>query len=464
MLHLVGTPSTKLQSKHAVLHHTLGDHGFSSYSSMAAHLSMATVLLHSADQAPDGIDRAIRVALQTSRPTYLTLPTDLVTAKVSSKSLQQRMTARECIASPSFEPASDKSLQHAVAAVVALYEKAQKPLVLIDACAVRFGVQQQALDLIEATRVPFVTSPMGKGAIDEAHPRFSGIYVGDISDPAVRDLVNGSDFVISVGGINSGALLLCDRADVETSTRAASAARSPRTTRWRCTATGPRCVTWTVSKSAPTYLGAIRALREPRLPSHAAGPDRSAWQGQERRQVDQVRLTRLPNPLTTQGRGLGSREGSVRVAAQGRRRSRAGLVLAASRLVPQGRRRHPRGDRHEPLRYPGHVAGSVGLADCADVKFPPNVTFIGQILYGSIGYTGGAVLGAAIAAKKAGRRAILCALRFAMRWLIPQASVTARCSSPFRRSARSSGTVSSQSLCVRRLCSDCPTCARAVTG
>ena len=44
-----------------------------------------------------------------------------------------------------------------------------------------------------------VTDLLGKSAFPESHPQFAGIYMGALGDPAVRELVDGSDCVLGIG-------------------------------------------------------------------------------------------------------------------------------------------------------------------------------------------------------------------------------------------------------------------------
>jgi pyruvate decarboxylase len=58
-------------------------------------------------------------------------------------------------------------------------------------------------DLIKASGLPVVTSPMGKGAVDEDTPTYCGIYAGSASHPAVKERVESSDLVLTIGSIKS---------------------------------------------------------------------------------------------------------------------------------------------------------------------------------------------------------------------------------------------------------------------
>lgn len=44
---------------------------------------------------------------------------------------------------------------------------------------------------------------MGKAVMDETSPRYGGCYIGENSLPAVKELVEKSDLVLSIGGLKS---------------------------------------------------------------------------------------------------------------------------------------------------------------------------------------------------------------------------------------------------------------------
>ena len=66
----------------------------------------------------------------------------------------------------------------------------------------RLGLQKQARQAIEALGCPFATTLMEKCVIDESHPQFAGIYCGAASDPKTRQIVEGADLVLDLGGVN----------------------------------------------------------------------------------------------------------------------------------------------------------------------------------------------------------------------------------------------------------------------
>lgn len=96
IINLVGVPSTKLQARGFMIHHTLGNGRFDEMTAMNAKVSVAQAILTSADDidgktAAQEIDRVLKLCIQLSRPVYITLPTDLIFAESSSAPLKQKM-------------------------------------------------------------------------------------------------------------------------------------------------------------------------------------------------------------------------------------------------------------------------------------------------------------------------------------------------------------------------------------
>lgn len=87
--------------------------------------------------------------------------------------------------------------------VVALIEEAKSPIILVDACANRHDVRKETAKLAEITQFPVFATPMGKSAFDEHNPRFGGCYVGSLSSPEVAEVVENADLVLSIGAMLS---------------------------------------------------------------------------------------------------------------------------------------------------------------------------------------------------------------------------------------------------------------------
>lgn len=196
MLHIVGVPSTASQSKQLLLHHTLGNGDFTVFHRMSSFISKTTAWIDDATMATKEIDRCIREASVNQRPVYLGLPTNMVDIEVPSSELDTPIDLSI--------PPNDKECQKEILdTVLQLISAANAPVILVDSCASRHGLQDETRQLMDVTQFPTFTTPMGKGVVDEQHPRYGGVYVGSLSKPEIKDVIESSDLILSVGAILS---------------------------------------------------------------------------------------------------------------------------------------------------------------------------------------------------------------------------------------------------------------------
>jgi len=66
----------------------------------------------------------------------------------------------------------------------------------------RVGLQKEAREAIEALGCPFATTSMEKCIIDESHPQFACMYSGALSSKGTREIVEGAELVIDLGGVS----------------------------------------------------------------------------------------------------------------------------------------------------------------------------------------------------------------------------------------------------------------------
>ncbi|TIC14825.1 pyruvate decarboxylase [Wallemia mellicola] len=214
ILHIVGVASTAIMNSSKVLHHTLAAtrSSYSAFANIAREITSAQAFLQSPEGAGQEIDRLILHAITNCKPVYLSLPTDLVSVKIPSAPLKKPLPnaheIRGRIEADSTVFANENEKQKAYEAVAdeitRLFRDAKNPIVVIDACALRYGVEKESQALIEAGNMVFFDTPMGKGAIDHSHPNFGGTYVGAVSNPIeVKELAEASDLVINLGALSS---------------------------------------------------------------------------------------------------------------------------------------------------------------------------------------------------------------------------------------------------------------------
>jgi acetolactate synthase-1/2/3 large subunit len=143
--------------------------------------------LAAGDNIPSRVREAYRLA-EEEKPgaVHLELPEDIAEEPTEAQPIL-RSTARR----PSADP---KAVRHAVEMI----EKANKPILVIGAGANRTMTGRMLLQFVEKTNIPFLTTQMGKGVIDERHPNFLGcaaLSAGDFVHRAVED----ADCIINVG-------------------------------------------------------------------------------------------------------------------------------------------------------------------------------------------------------------------------------------------------------------------------
>lgn len=177
-----------------LLHHTLGNGDFNVFADMNKEITCNIAKLTDPGEAASLIDHAIQQCWLQSRPVYITLPTDMVQKKIEGERLKKPIDLRY--------PANQPEKEDYVVGVVLKYLHAAKsPIILVDACAIRHRVLEEVHDLVEKTKLPVFVTPMGKGAVDETHPNYSGVYAGDGSQPGVKKHIESSDLILSIGAI-----------------------------------------------------------------------------------------------------------------------------------------------------------------------------------------------------------------------------------------------------------------------
>jgi acetolactate synthase-1/2/3 large subunit len=147
----------------------------------------ARQIVHGAN-IPSAVREAIRLA-EEERPgaVHLELPEDIAEEEVSDPFLFDPEAARR--------PAAEDK---AVARAVRMIEEAQHPLLLVGAGANRKRTSNMLQRFVELTDIPFICTQMGKGVIDERHPRYMGTAALSDND-SVHDAIAAADLVINVG-------------------------------------------------------------------------------------------------------------------------------------------------------------------------------------------------------------------------------------------------------------------------
>ena len=196
VIHIVGVPSTAAQGAHSLLHHTLGDGRFSAFENMSKEISADSAILKSKQGAGEAIDRILVTAMKTARPVYLALPTDLVHATIPGDALSKPLD----ISANDNDADAEKYVLNVAQRHIA---EAKSAVILVDACAARHGCIEETHELITKSGLPVFATPMGKAIVDETHPQYGGLYIGNLTSDAVKQVVESADVLLTVGSLKS---------------------------------------------------------------------------------------------------------------------------------------------------------------------------------------------------------------------------------------------------------------------
>ena len=154
---------------------------------MMGPITKYTHQMASSDNIPSRVREAFRLA-EEEKPgaVHIELPEDIADEHTDSLPIPRSVARR-----PSADP-------KAVAAAVAKLEAAKAPILVIGAGANRTMTSKMLQELVEKTNIPFLTTQLGKGVIDERHPKFVGCAALSSGD-FVHRAVEASDCIVNIG-------------------------------------------------------------------------------------------------------------------------------------------------------------------------------------------------------------------------------------------------------------------------
>ncbi|KGU07648.1 hypothetical protein MEQ_03402 [Candida albicans P87] len=363
IVHIVGVPSNEAQKKQILLHHTLGNGDFTVFHRMSTNICETTAFLDDLATACNEIDRCLRTAYTMQRPVYIALPSNMVDMKVPQAMLEKPIDL-------SLEPNNIQSQNEVIDRILGMVSKASNPIVLVDACASRHDCKKEVKQLVEVTQFPVYVTPMGKGMIDEGGiggedladasafknlasnlssgtsvaSRYGGVYIGSLSKPEVKEGVENSDLILSCGALLS---------DFNTGSFSYSI--------------GTKNVIEFHSDHAKIKSAIYPGIKMKELMQALNKKISSVLTNYVPKAVPKVKLVNTPTELSTP---LTQAWFWTRVSSWFKEED---IIITESGTAAHG---------------------------ILEARFPNNVVGISQILWGSIGYSVGATLGASVAAKE----------------------------------------------------------------
>jgi indolepyruvate decarboxylase len=190
VFHVVGMPSYQHQRLGKIAHHTLGDGVFGNFVELSAKATCCHAVINPQNCVIE-MERLIAEARRNNQPAYIAVASDHAQSPVLPADVK-----------PLVLQSSAAALQKAMTVIAERIRAATSVVAFPAFTILRLGLQKQAQKAIEALGCPFTTTSMEKCVIDEGHPQFAGVYAGAISDSKTREIVEGADLVLDLGGVN----------------------------------------------------------------------------------------------------------------------------------------------------------------------------------------------------------------------------------------------------------------------
>ncbi|MDP9801275.1 indolepyruvate decarboxylase [Arcanobacterium wilhelmae] len=195
---IAGAPPLHAMRSGLPLHHSLTDGNYINVERAFGQFVAGTARLTPGNAVAE-IDRLLRLAILEKRPVHIQVPSDISYLEIDTPS--EPFQAPRLTSDPT-------NLADAVVAIADLVNGAEKPALLIDLEAKRYGWADVLLRIARENGIRWATLVTSKAVLPETDPLFAGVYGGANSAPEVKDLIEGSDALLAISPrfieVNSG--------------------------------------------------------------------------------------------------------------------------------------------------------------------------------------------------------------------------------------------------------------------
>jgi pyruvate decarboxylase len=156
-----------------MLHHTMEpgmDHAI--YVGMAAPVRKTYTVLMDEKTMAQEIDRVIEEGVLSRLPVYIYVPMDVAGVQIDATRLKTPLKTEVTNSNKEIEDEIVKSTLESI-------KSASAPAILADVLTIRHGGKKLAEKLVNLTKFPTYSTPLGKGVVDETSPYFNGLYNGE---------------------------------------------------------------------------------------------------------------------------------------------------------------------------------------------------------------------------------------------------------------------------------------------
>lgn len=129
-------------------------------------------------------------------PSSIGIAEDVAYAKIPVSYLEKKIVTTLPENNPDIE-------RKVVQDIIQNLESAKSPIIMVDGGAGRGSWEELVGSLVDVLKVPFFTTILGKGTVDEQNPLYGGSYGGAGSLPSVIKIVEDSDCILWLGNLPS---------------------------------------------------------------------------------------------------------------------------------------------------------------------------------------------------------------------------------------------------------------------
>ncbi len=184
---LGGMPMLMITGQKPIKHSKQGQFQVIDVVDMMRPITKYTRQIVSGDGIPSRVREAFRLAME-EKPgaVHLELPEDIADEQTDQEPLASSLVRRPLVETKAVNQAID------------LLRKANHPLLVIGAGSNRKQTAKQLRTFVDKLGIPFVTTQMGKGVVDERHPLFLGNATLSANDFLHR-AIERADVIVNVG-------------------------------------------------------------------------------------------------------------------------------------------------------------------------------------------------------------------------------------------------------------------------
>ena len=184
-----GAPGSAEGSRGLLLHHQAKE--LDSQLRVYREITQDQAVLDDPRTAPQQIARVLRACREFSRPVYIEIPRDMVSAA--------------CQDVPDLPPLpyDDEAVAACADEVLARLAAARRPMLMVGVEARRYRLEDRIIALAHRLGLPVITSFMGRGLLAKPDAPLIGTYMGLAGDPALSARVEDADVLVMLGVILS---------------------------------------------------------------------------------------------------------------------------------------------------------------------------------------------------------------------------------------------------------------------